>query len=319
MLNTLGEAYYLLGRYGEALEHHQQAIDLAQKIDDPGSMANALSGMGKVFYSQGLYVTAQQYHHASLAIARQLDDQMSIARFVNNLGMVNWRLGRLEEAQQNFTDSHGMFNNLGNQAGIALTVKNIGLVTSMTDWQSAVPHFRSALVLARGMEDRMLVADCMTYLGEAARALDQHTEAMTLYDQALQAYREIGSQHGIANTLGSMGFTALQQGEAETARGYFHEALRIGIRVGSVTPTLEALVGIAMLHLRIGEVEQAMRYLGVVRNHPGNNSEVEQTARPLLALLREAASQEALDQAFERSKFLELERVARNILQVSER
>jgi tetratricopeptide (TPR) repeat protein/predicted Ser/Thr protein kinase len=314
LLNTLGDAYYLLGRYAEARDQHQQAIDLAQKIDDPAAMAYALSGMGKVFYSQGDYITAQQYHHASIAIARQLHDQMSVARFVNNLGMVNWRLGRLDEAHKNFEDSHAIFTKLGNQAGIAQTVKNIGLVASMTDWQRAVPHFKSALVLARGMEDRMLVADCMTYLGEAARASENHGEAMRFYDQALAEYREIGYQHGIANTLASMGFTALQLGQKDTAREHFMNALRIGIRVGSVTPALEALIGLAMLLAQAGDAETAMRYLGVVRNHPGHSSEVEQTARPLVALLREAVSESALAQAIERSKFLELERFAKKIL-----
>ena len=82
----MGNAYYSLGQYQQAIEYYQQWLAIAREIGDRGGEANSLGNLGNAYYSLGQYQQAIEYHQQSLAIAREIGDRRGEAIALFNLG-----------------------------------------------------------------------------------------------------------------------------------------------------------------------------------------------------------------------------------------
>jgi hypothetical protein len=84
---------------------------------------------------------------------------------------------------------------------------------------------------------------------------------------------------------------------------------------GIVHTTLNALVGVAWLRAQDGRHERAAELLGLALSHPALESDVRQnTAEPILAMLREALPADQLDAALARGQALDLDTVVSELL-----
>jgi len=302
-LYKLGMAQHLLGDNNTAKETFQRAIDLADMLGDAHSMAYALSGLGGVLFAEGRYEDALQHQQTSLALARLLNDPSATTHFMSQLGLVNWRLQRPDEARDCFQKSLELAQEQGDQAAIANAIKNVGLVSPA---EQAINQYKSSLVLARGIGDRMLVANCLTLLGDTARQLAKFDDAHSYYLQAVNFYEEMGYLYGIALMRNALGFLALERKRPDTAAEHFKEALHYGINNDSPLPALEAIIGMARLQHQNGDSEAAAELIGLVRYHPASNSEIESRAKPLLQELRGALPDALGTAALERGRGLDL-------------
>ncbi|HEY9599659.1 MAG TPA: tetratricopeptide repeat protein, partial [Cyanophyceae cyanobacterium] len=74
-LSNLGNAYYCLGQYQQAIVSHQQSLTIKQEIGDRAGMAVSLNKLGKACCSSGDYQQAKDYYGQALTIKRQLNDR----------------------------------------------------------------------------------------------------------------------------------------------------------------------------------------------------------------------------------------------------
>ena len=89
MLSTLGNAYYSLGRYVEAVKHHTQALEIAREIGDRQGEGNLLGNLGCAYESLGQYAEAVEHHTQALEIAREIGDRQGEGNHLRNLGGAN--------------------------------------------------------------------------------------------------------------------------------------------------------------------------------------------------------------------------------------
>ncbi len=115
-LTNLGNAYYSLGQYQQAIEFHQQRLEIANEIGDSpeerlvcdtlrerqrNGKVSSLGGLGNVYQSLGQYQQAIEYHHQCLKIAREIGDspeRIEEARTLVNLGNAYQSLGEYQQA-----------------------------------------------------------------------------------------------------------------------------------------------------------------------------------------------------------------------------
>ncbi|MDA0867528.1 MAG: tetratricopeptide repeat protein, partial [Cyanobacteria bacterium] len=83
--NNLGNAYKSLGQYQQAIDLHQQSLEIKREIGDQKGIANSLGNLGNAYYSLGQYQQAIDLHQQSLAIKREIGDQQGIAASLGNL------------------------------------------------------------------------------------------------------------------------------------------------------------------------------------------------------------------------------------------
>jgi len=79
------------------------------------------------------------------------------------------------------------------------------------------------------------------------------------YDQALEGYRKIGEQHGLARCTEAIGNVLLEQQKLEEAKWYYEEEIRINREVGRVQGVTSGLIGLGNLLEEMGDLPGAAR------------------------------------------------------------
>jgi tetratricopeptide (TPR) repeat protein len=81
-----------------------------------------------------------------------------------------------------------------------------------------------------------------------------------LTDEALKLYRELGNKTGIANLIGSKGYAAITS-DPSAALALFDESVALFRSAGSPPEMAGSLIGQATVHLRLGDLEDAISSL----------------------------------------------------------
>lgn len=82
--------------------------------------------------------------------------------------------------------------------------------------------------------------------------------AARLFEAALEAYRELGDQKGIASSLNSLGSAARNAGDAADARAFFEEALAVRRAIGDEAGQASSTHNLAVIALDEGDGERAL-------------------------------------------------------------
>lgn len=124
--NYLGAAAFYRQDEAGALTHLQQALTLAQRLDDPFGEAIALDIMGRVQMHRQDFDVAEQLLQQSLARKRPLGDRFGMGFSLQNLGVVAQALGQPERARRLYEESLALREEMGDRRGMGLCLEKLG-------------------------------------------------------------------------------------------------------------------------------------------------------------------------------------------------
>ena len=191
--NNLGYAYQPLGQYQRAIDLHEQALSIAQKIGSHGGKATSLNHLGNVYDSLRQYPRAIEFFEQALAIKQEIGDRHGEGMSLNNLGNVYHSLGQ---------------------------------------YPRAIEFFEQALAIKQEIGDRGGESNSLGNLGNAYNALGQYPQAIKFYDQALDIQQKIGNRHGAANAWFNLGIAKANLGELEAAIPAYQRARELYAAMG---------------------------------------------------------------------------------------
>ncbi|WP_181774210.1 AfsR/SARP family transcriptional regulator [Amycolatopsis pittospori] len=186
--DALTAFHVVRGHLREDVTVWQAALDAAQLIGKPVSLAKAHLGLGTAYARVGEYTDAFDHLRASLALAGQADS-------VGLLADVHRALGWLWD-QRNSP-------------------------------RRALPHAHRSLRLYRAGHDKMSEADALNSAGRLYARLGRPERGAWFCEQALLLARRYRHQRAEAVTLDSLGCIAQQAGEHAKALGYYRSALEL--------------------------------------------------------------------------------------------
>jgi tetratricopeptide (TPR) repeat protein len=126
----------------------------------------------------------------------------------------------------------------------------------------AKTRFTEAVDLCRTADDKAMLAQALTGLGQIERDLRETDAALRHYEDAVAIYRTLDDPLVLAHTVRHVGDILQNQGKLESAAPCFVEALEI-YRRHEETPALDlanALRGYALLKASTGDKEEAKRF-----------------------------------------------------------
>ncbi|MBV7336265.1 tetratricopeptide repeat protein [Chloroflexi bacterium TSY] len=112
-LMNLGNHYFYQNEMAQAEEYLQQALTVAEALDDPSSLLSIRMNLATYQHATGDWVAARQGYQAALVVAEKLGKRREEVRLGFNLGMLAMQMGDDKEAQTTLTQALDLAQEIG--------------------------------------------------------------------------------------------------------------------------------------------------------------------------------------------------------------
>jgi hypothetical protein len=129
-----------------------------------------------------------------------------------------------------------------------------------------------------------------------------------------KAYEETKRRWDLARVLAEMGRSIFALGNNSGAESIWCESLRLSIETQATLVGLEALVGIASLQAKRGNIEEALEFLLIVLDHPASLQGTRNRASQLRAQLETQLTSQEIENVHRRSGAKTFDLIAEDIL-----
>ncbi|HNT76875.1 MAG TPA: tetratricopeptide repeat protein [Anaerolineae bacterium] len=214
---------------------------------------------GMIYSRQGDYDQAQVQGENALRIAQNLNELAALARAYNLLGHISRLRGQTTTAIEHFQrafELHRQTENLHGQATMHNQIANAHF--DLGQWGQADLHYREARLMFERIGDVYLCAVTDNNLGEIALYQGRLDEARNFYQQALGAMQQLGGATYVLGVLHmNLGHTLIRRGEIALAREQLHhgQAYFTQAEVRDFLPEMQRHFAEAALYA--GELDEA--------------------------------------------------------------
>jgi tetratricopeptide (TPR) repeat protein len=261
--HSLGTAYRSVGEHPTALHHYVEALRLARRVGWPESEATTLGNLGIVSRKLGRLGTAARWLEAGLALDRRLGRRAGEANNLGLLAFVYQEMGRLSEAAEHFTAALALNTEIGSRHGEALMLTGLGQVDQeLGRYPQARHHLIEAVCRYADVGDRDGAAMVHCGLSLVDQAEGRLASARSQALAALALARETGDRHTEAIARNALGTTETLRGEPGAAIAEHRRAHALAEEIASRRLASEAMIGLAMAHLRFGDLHRAADLAG---------------------------------------------------------
>jgi CHAT domain-containing protein len=180
--NALARLYGHLHQLDLAQRHYEQALGLAQKIQDPSAQAEALIGLATIDVERGLFEQARKHLEQAQRWVPQLGDEKKQAVMLDAMGRIYLKQGQPSATGEAFNQALALNRKIGNQEGQAQSLcylSNLYLTSGQN--QLALESATEALKLANQLKASELQWRAWFALARAQRALGRYEEASKSY------------------------------------------------------------------------------------------------------------------------------------------
>jgi adenylate cyclase len=233
VLIQLGQVLELVGKWPEAGDSYQTALQLALNSKDLLMEARCRSASGELLRKEGKYVEALQRLEEAQRLFEQAGDEAGQAEVLHLSGTVNAQRGEFERATALYNQSMAIRERRDDKRKIASLLSNLGIIAWFRDdLVRARELYESSLSIRRSLGDRWSIANSLNNLALLLGDLSEFAAARNLLEECLAINRELGDRWSISNALSSLADVALDQGDYATARNLLTEGASISRELG---------------------------------------------------------------------------------------
>ena len=231
LLADMGDAQRDQGKYSQAREAYEKALNVAKQQGDPRPQAVALAQLGALALKQLDYAEARPRYTEVLELFRALGEPTMEAGAWHNLGIVAQEQQEWAEAERYYRESLTIRERLGDWALATTTCNQLANVAQYAGRPVAEAEgwYKRALELDEQVHPgspnhaghlnnlaNLLVSELQAGRAPVARL----TEAKGYAERALAIMEKLDASSGIWNTLGILAIIADLEGRTEAARNY---------------------------------------------------------------------------------------------------
>ena len=250
-----------LPEVNEAHLHSAVATSRQRGLDQ--LLARALGELGTQAVLRGQMSMGAAWYQEALEIAQGIDDVRTAATQLGNLGLLALQRGDYDSARTLLTSRlEGVLsvNAASEAADTLITLAEVELASGQTD--EAEQALLRALSLQRGKKTVRAVrgmACAFVLLARVARERGQPTDAQRLAKRGLRAAEASGAKREAAHARLQLGYIANTQGERAKAKQHLTRASEDLKRLGDRLQSLVAEVALAGLRVDEGDLESARK------------------------------------------------------------
>lgn len=287
------------GRLMEAIETYMDAAALAERRDQPATLAEALRRLAVLRFRDDSE-QARELCRRSLNVAQGVHNEVLAAEALNTLGGIEMMTGSLKEArahlihaltlgdrgrevcarvEQNlgilaniqgdldealarYSASLEAYQACGDEHGCALAYHNLGMVSADLElYDEADRYFAQSRAIAERAGDVYLQALCLANHAEVHVARQRYEDARDSAECALAIFTRLGAWAEQAGACRVLGMVYRETGRHEVAETQLRQALDLAAGARSVLNEAEASRELALLYQAMGRNLEALRLL----------------------------------------------------------
>lgn len=270
---------------------------LLSEIADPLIEADIHDGLSQVYRAQANYIEAKGYSEKAIAIAEQFQDKRRIANFYNKLGIILDYMGLIESALSAHEVSLNTQRQLNNQQGISNSLYNIAeLFRDLENFSQSLAYFRQALQVDLSLGDPRHIANSYGKIGQVLSQQGLYTEAIAHIEKGLLLTREMQADSDTAWQLSNLININLAQNNNNLALSNAKEALALAISSNAKRTERMVRLSLANTYIAMGEFEQAKTQLHTILAESQLGIQMQSEAHKKLSEIAQKAQQ--FDAAF---------------------
>lgn len=271
---------------------------LLSEIADPLIEADIHDGLSQVYRAQANYIEAKEYSEKAIAIAEQFQDKRRIANFYNKLGIILDYMGLIESALSAHEVSLNTQRQLNNQQGISNSLYNIAeLFRDLENFSQSLAYFRQALQVDLSLGDPRHIANSYGKIGQVLSQQGLYTEAIAHIEKGLLLTREMQADSDTAWQLSNLININLAQNNNNLALSHAKEALALAISSNAKRTERMVRLSLANTYIAMGEFEQAKTQLHTILAESQVGIQMQSDAHKKLSEIAQKAQK--FDAAFE--------------------
>lgn len=255
--NYLGGINGVLGDVTKSRQHYERARQLARGLNDKLNEGAALNNIGQLYNDNGDFQKALDYYLQALPLFAEFPQPR--ASILNNIGVTYISLGDLERALDYLQQSLAILKTGNDRTKESNTLSNIGLVYSrLLKYQEALDYYGQARAMQQKIENRAQEAQTLDFLGFTYSEMGQPEKALEYHRQAVEIQRATRNARREAVSLNNLGHVYGLLGKPENALDQFVQALSILRNINDLNNAAVALEGKARAEQQLGKLSEAI-------------------------------------------------------------
>ncbi|KAJ1523572.1 hypothetical protein ONE63_001419 [Megalurothrips usitatus] len=279
--SQLGNAFFYLGDYAQAMQYHKHDLTLARTMGDKLGEAKSSGNLGNTLKVMGKFDEAMICCKRHLEISRELGDKLSEGRALYNLGNVYHAKGKhigrvgqqdpgefpedvrtcLKEAVHYYEENLKLMRELNDTAAQGRACGNLGNTYYLLgDFQQAIRYHEERLKIAREFGDRAAERRANSNLGNSHIFLGEFEAAAEHYKRTLVLAQELGDRAVEAQACYSLGNTYTLLRDYQTAIEYHLRHLIIAQQLMDRVGEGRACWSLGNAHAAMANHEKALHF-----------------------------------------------------------
>jgi transcriptional regulator with GAF, ATPase, and Fis domain/tetratricopeptide (TPR) repeat protein len=279
-LEDLGDFCLASGEFSTAIEYFTKLLSLTRDSQDVGPRrASFLRRLAVCYMRVGKCDHALELLDKAFMLVSEGEDPIELARIISDRAWVHFKIGEYDLSQADCESALEIM--LGEGRGKEqVDVYNClaGVCARKGETDRAVEFLRSALSVARVMNDRELVGTCLNNLGLACKNLGQWSESQAFLEEALQIADEVGQHLQKGVRLANLGIIYSKRGYWKKAHRCWAEALEVLTRIGNKWELVSVYLAMGHYYLTYRDFERAQQYYVLAMKEASDNGDARGSA-----------------------------------------
>ena len=221
----------------EALTYYQIAEEYLRHLRLDVVWLQALRlylNRGRLYHQLGQYTAAEADLQFALGIARTHDDTRAQAEAYNTLAESYWWQSRNDDLLDAARQAYEIAREGGHTAEMAASTRMMGVTyQTLGKWERAKRYLDEAHRLAVDLRDEPLRATVLNELGINRVSVGELDEALDLFQRCLEIRQRIGLKDKVASALVNLAQVHQRRGDVAQALAAFQQAIALAREVGS--------------------------------------------------------------------------------------
>jgi tetratricopeptide (TPR) repeat protein len=252
-------------RWARTLEREhpnlREAFATMEALGDDEGFVRLADALGSFWFMRSHTVEGLQ--HSERALARESATTLARARILLTAGTLAYACGDYAKAERWLQEGEELALAFGEKALLANCAMMRGSVAEhLGDEARAQFYFETGLILAREVDNDVLIGEMRTNLSDAAYRRGDLGQAEDFALDAIPSLQACGDACMESVNFGNVAQVALARGAIPDAAESFAQGLNIAEEVESRWAMTDAIAGAAAVSAALGRYEEAARLLG---------------------------------------------------------